>query len=151
MNVNKIIISGRLVKDPESKNIGETDLCNFRIASNRTVGKKKVEKSIFIDVDVWAGQAKVCQKFLKKGSKVIVDGTLSQDTWKNKEGENSSKIYIEADNVIFLDSNNNQEETTVKTEVKKTNEDTSSSKINNDKKPYNQNTDNNIKDDDLPF
>ena len=116
MNINKVVISGRLVKDPEIKTIGEVDLCNFRIASNRIVGKKKVEKAIFIDIDAWGGQAKVCEKFLKKGSRVIVDGILCQDTWEDKEGKKNSKVYIESDNVVFLDLNGEttEEETPAK-------------------------------------
>jgi len=107
MNVNKIIISGRLTKDPELKEVSGTDLCSFRIASNRVVGKNKVEKSVFIDVSTWAGQAKVCHKFLKKGSRVIIDGTLCQDSWEDKDGKSNTKTYIDSSNVIFLDEKNN--------------------------------------------
>lgn len=103
MNINRVVMSGRVVKDPEIKKIGEFDLCNMRIASNRIVGKKKTEKSTFIDVDIWGGQAKPCYDFLSKGSRVAVEGRLSQDTWEGKNGEKNSKIYIEADNVMFLD------------------------------------------------
>lgn len=105
MEINKIIISGRLVEKPELKKLGDADLCNFRIASNRIVGKKKTEKTIFISVDVWGGNASVCEKFLKKGSRVAVEGTLCQDTWDDKEsGKKNSKIFIEANEVVFLDS-----------------------------------------------
>jgi len=103
MNINRVVISGRVVKDPEMKKIGEFDLCSMRIASNRIIGKKKTEKSTFIDVDVWGGQAKPCSEFLSKGSRIAVEGRLSQDTWEGKNGEKNSKIYIEADNVMFLD------------------------------------------------
>jgi single-strand DNA-binding protein len=103
MNINSAVMMGRLTRDPELKKIGEVDLCSFRIASNRIVGKNKKEKSIFIDVDAWGPQAKVCEKFLRKGSRVAVSGTLCQDTWKGKDGEPNSKIYIEANDVAFLD------------------------------------------------
>lgn len=103
MNINRTVISGRLTKDPELKKIGDVDLCNFRIASNRIVGKKKVEKSIFIDVDIWGGLAAQCEKSLRKGSRIIAEGILCQDSWEGKNGEKNSKVYIEADNVIFMD------------------------------------------------
>lgn len=109
MNINRTIISGRLTKDPELKKIGEIDLCTFRIASNRIVGKKKVEKTIFIDTDAWGAQATNCNKFLKKGSRVVIEGILCQDTWDGKNGEKNSKVYIEADNVVFLDSNSDSQ------------------------------------------
>lgn len=104
MNINTVVMSGRLVKEPELKNISETNLCSFRIASNRTVGKKRVEKSIFIDVDVWGGAAKPCSDYLKKGSRVAVEGVLCQDTWEAEGGKKNSKIFIEASNVMFVDA-----------------------------------------------
>jgi len=104
MNINTIIMTGRVVEDPEIKQVADTDLCSIRIASNRIVGKKKVEKTIFINVDIWGAQAKPCEKYLKKGSRVGVEGTLCQDTWDGKDGKKNSKIYIEASNVMFLDA-----------------------------------------------
>ena len=111
MNINKVIIAGRLVKDPELKKIGEVDLCSFRIASNRVVGKNKVEKSTFIDVDAWGGQAQPLVKYLKTGSRIIVEGVLCQDTWDGEGGKKNSKIYIEAENVMFLDFPDKKEST----------------------------------------
>ena len=103
MNINKVIITGRLVKDPELKKVNDNDLCNFRLASDRIVGKNKTEKNIFVDVEIWGGQGAACAKFLKKASRVAVDGVLCQDVWEGDGGKKNSKIYIMADNVMFMD------------------------------------------------
>lgn len=110
MNINRTIISGRLAKDPEFKSIGERNLCRFRLASNRIVGRNKVEKSVFIDVDAWGGQADPCHKYLSKGSPVIVEGVLCQDFWEDQSGNKNSKTYIEADSVVFLNQGNSQKQ-----------------------------------------
>ena len=103
MNINKVILTGRLVKDPELKKVNDNDLCNFRLASDRIVGKNKTEKNIFVDVEIWGGQGAACAKFLKKASRVAVDGVLCQDVWEGDGGKKNSKIYIMADNVMFMD------------------------------------------------
>lgn len=139
MNVNKAIISGRLTRDPELKNIGEVELCSFRLASNRKVGKKRIEKTTFIDVDVWGGQAKPCSQFISKGSRVCVDGVLCHDTWDAPDGKTNSKVYIEADNVVFLDLPENDNNKGDDKPAKKT------------PKPKNEVADEQSSDDDLPF
>lgn len=111
MEINTVTLTGRLVKDPESKKVKDTDLCSFRMASNRVFGKDKNEKNLFIDVDVWGGQAAPCGKYLSKGSKVAITGTLCQDTWEGEGGKKNSKIFIEANNVMFLDAKPESEKT----------------------------------------
>lgn len=109
MNINKIIVSGRLVKDPEAKTVGEHNLCSMRIVSNRIQGKNKNEKSMFIDVNCWGNQSGPCLQFLKKGSRVIVEGSLYQDDWTDKNGNNRTTYYIDSNNIMFLDSKNTED------------------------------------------
>lgn len=99
-DLNVVALSGRLVSDPEVRVVADTKVCSMMIANNRIVGKNKSEKVVFIDVQSWGGLAEVCSKFLKKGSRVYVSGTLKQDSWE-KDGEKKSKIYIEASDVEF--------------------------------------------------
>lgn len=100
MDINTVALTGRLTKDPETKKIKDNDLCTFRLASSQVFGKE--EKSLFIDVEIWGNQAVSCGKFLAKGSLVGVSGQLAYDSWKNKEGETNSKVYVKAQNVSFL-------------------------------------------------
>lgn len=119
MNINKVILTGRLVKDPELKKVNDNDLCNFRLASDRIVGKNKTEKNIFVDVEIWGGQGAACAKFLKKASRVAVDGVLCQDVWEGDGGKKNSKIYIMADNVMFMDLASQAEKTDGEAPAKK--------------------------------
>jgi single-strand DNA-binding protein len=95
--INRILLSGNLVSDPESR-YTKTGKCitSFRIAHNETK-----DKTIFISVDVWDKEGETCAKVLKKGSNVIVDGRLHDDSYTNKEGQKVSKTSIVADRVTF--------------------------------------------------
>lgn len=144
--MNKIILMARLVNDPELKNVSGTDLCKLRVANNRIVGKSKVEKSIFIDVNVWANQAVICNKYLKKGSRVLIEGVLCQSSYKSNSGENMSKIYIDSNNVAFLDSAGNKNAEKDRSEEENSNADADADAETNNKGESDQ-----TYDDDLPF
>lgn len=100
MDLNTVTISGRLTREPEiAYTKDQTPVCNFGVAVN--YGK---DKANFFDVKAWKGVADACQKFLHKGSKVIVHGSLALDQWKDKtSGANRSKVSINGTQVIFLD------------------------------------------------
>ena len=101
--MNKIIITGRLVKDPEMRDvkIGNEIVknCRFRIA----VARKNVENQAdFFNVVVWRKQAENCGKYLKKGSKVSVIGKLENSNFTGKDGKEVQTIDIVAEEVEFL-------------------------------------------------
>ena len=98
-DANTVVMSGRLTSDPVSKKVGEYDVCTFRMASND--GSKEKEKTVFIEVEAWAGNAKSVQSFKKKGDQVIVTGKLRQNQWE-KDGQKQSKTFIEAKEVSFI-------------------------------------------------
>jgi single-strand DNA-binding protein len=59
-----------------------------------------------MDVEAWNKTADNCAKFLSKGRKVMVDGRLHLNSWKNSEGQTRNKIFCIADIVTFLSGNN---------------------------------------------
>jgi single-strand DNA-binding protein len=95
--INRTILSGNLVSDPESRytKTGK-NITSFRIAHNETK-----DKTIYISVDAWDKEGETCAKVLKKGSSVIVDGRLHDDSYTNKEGQKITKLSITADRVTF--------------------------------------------------
>jgi len=95
--INKFIGIGNLTKDPESKKLGEYFKCNFAIAINSTK-----DEVIFLDVESWGKTAENCQKFIKKGSQVYVEGKIKISKWEDKNGNKRQKYYINADLVRFL-------------------------------------------------
>lgn len=106
MSLNKSILIGNLARDPESRKVGEFNVCRLVLAINDTYSKEK--KVSYIDVDAWANLGDLCQKYLSKGRQVAVEGRLIQDRWE-KDGETRSKVYVKADNVQFLGSRESQD------------------------------------------
>ena len=95
-NFNYVALEGNLTKDPELKQAGETTICKFTLAVNDIKGAN------FLDITSFGKLADVANKYLKKGSRVLVAGVVKQETWKNKEGENRSKIGFIANDIHFL-------------------------------------------------
>ena len=106
VSVNSVILGGNLTRDPEVRYTPSgSAVANFGLAVNRTYrsrdGDKKEEVNFF-DVETWGRQAETCGEYLKKGSPVLVEGRLKQDTWENREGQKRSKVKIRAMRVQFL-------------------------------------------------
>ncbi len=108
-NLNKVLLIGNLTKDPELRYTPQgSAICDFRIAINRQYmtsdGQKKEEVS-FIDINVWGRQAETCNRFIRKGSQVFVEGRIKTDTWQDKEtGKNRSRLYVVAERIQFLNT-----------------------------------------------
>jgi single-strand DNA-binding protein len=105
-DLNHVAVIGRLVKDPEIKYTASgMPVTKFTIANNVTYMQNNERKDYvnFFDVNVWGNQAINCEKFLKKGSQVAIEGSLRQSKWTDAAtGQNRSKIEITANSVQFL-------------------------------------------------
>ena len=103
--MNKVIIKGNLVADPESRKVGQNkvDLTKFRCAVN------DFKKTVYVDVEAWEKTAANCAKYLKKGSPVLIDGRLNLDEWE-AEGKKRSRLTVVANNVEFLGKLNGESE-----------------------------------------
>lgn len=106
---NKIILIGRLTKDPESRYTPSGTLVStFRIASGRVYTDKngeKQEETLFINVIAWGGRTNLAEnvnKFLKKGSLVLVEGRLRVRDYETLDGTKKLAVEIIAKNIIFL-------------------------------------------------
>ena len=102
--INTVILIGNLTRDAGLKNVGATSVLNFSIAVSDDYLKdgQKVEQSYFFDCVVWGKRAESLQRFLNKGSKIAVEGSLKQDRWQDQDGKNRSKCKINATNVVLL-------------------------------------------------
>jgi len=110
-NFNLAVIEGRLVGDPELRYTQNgTALCRFSIANNHDYYKdNELQKEVsFVDVTTWAKLAEQCNEYLKKGSRIIVNGRLRQNRWQDDDGGNHSKISIVGNQVQFLDLKNGE-------------------------------------------
>lgn len=104
-NVNQVVVSGNLTRDPEHKTFGEDgQLCKLGVAVNRTIGKgdERTEEVSFFDVTVFGGFAGLVARKLRKADSVTVAGELRQDRWTqtvNGEEVNRSSVGIVANQI----------------------------------------------------
>ncbi|MBI2593011.1 MAG: single-stranded DNA-binding protein [Candidatus Colwellbacteria bacterium] len=91
MNLNKVLILGRLTADPQLRTTPSGDqVATFSVATNRNwtdrSGGKK-ESTEFHNVVVWGRQAEIANQFLKKGGLVLIEGRLQTRSWEGKDGQ----------------------------------------------------------------
>ena len=97
---NSVSVQCRLTKDPECRQTAESMVASFSVA----VGAGK-DKTNFFDIKCWGKLAEFVQQWLKKGTQVIVSGTLDQEKWNDKEtGKPRTKIIITAKSINFCGS-----------------------------------------------
>lgn len=103
--LNKIILMGRLTRDPEMRTVGDAQTCNFSLACDRDYKNKDGGRDTdFIDVVAWRKTAETVCKYFHKGRLAIVDGRLQIRVWTDREGNNRRSMEVVASNVYFADS-----------------------------------------------
>ena len=104
--LNKIIIMGRLTRDPElRRTASSTAVAGFTLAVDRDFKSQNGEKSTdFIDVVAWRNTAEFVAKYFTKGRMAVVEGRLQFRDWKDKDGNNRRSAEVVAENVYFGDS-----------------------------------------------
>jgi single-strand DNA-binding protein len=107
MNINRVVLTGNLTRDPELRATGDVSVCKLGIAVNtrRKVGSNWEEKPNFFRVTVFGRQAESCAQYLKKGRAVAIDGRLEWSSWE-RDGQKRESIDIIADTVQFLGGGN---------------------------------------------
>lgn len=106
-SVNKVILIGNLGKDPEVRHLENgAVVANFPLATSETYTDKstgqKVENTDWHDVVVWRGLAEVVEKYVRKGTKVYVEGKLKKRSWQDKEGNTRYATEVVADDLTIL-------------------------------------------------
>jgi len=107
-NINRVVITGNLTKDPELRSTpGGTAVCQLRVAVNssrKNANGDWEDKPNYFDVTVWGAQGENCATYLSKGRPVAVDGRLDWREWETKEGDKRQSVSIIANSVQFLGS-----------------------------------------------
>lgn len=103
-DLNKVVLIGRLTRDPELKQIGETTVGKFSLAvgSSYKKGNEKVDETSFFDCEVWGKLADVIGQYATKGKQIAIEGKLKQDTWDTQDGKKASKVKIRVENFQLL-------------------------------------------------
>lgn len=108
MSVNKVILIGNLGADPEIKHLeGDRAVANIRLATNESYTDRsgqRVELTEWHQLEVWGNQAKVAEKYLRKGSKIYVEGRIRTEKWQDRDGNNRYTTRIRVDRFQMLDS-----------------------------------------------
>ena len=107
--MNKVILIGRLTKEPESKNTPNgVSVCTFTVAVDRRFKQEGQQQADFIPIVTWRGQADNCAKYLHKGSQVGVCGSIQTRTYDDKNGNKAYVTEVVAEEVQFLSKGTNE-------------------------------------------
>jgi len=110
---NKVILVGNLTRDIEVKftasnlAIGSTGIATNRKFKNQ-MGEEK-EEVMFLDITFFGRTAEIANQYLKKGSKVLVDGRLKLDQWTDQSGQKRSKHSLVVETMKMLGGKNEEE------------------------------------------
>ncbi|MCA9381753.1 single-stranded DNA-binding protein [Candidatus Dojkabacteria bacterium] len=144
MNVNKVMLIGRLGQEPEAKYTPNgTAVSNFSIATSEKWKDKASgewnEKTEWHRIVSWNKQAEFCNQYLKKGSLVYIEGKLVTRSWDDKEGQKRYMTEVVANTVQLLDKKENNTDTPQTDFVAQA------------KDTFNISADNSFAQDDIPF
>jgi len=102
-DVNRLVLTGRVGKDPEFKSPGNTELATFSLAVNQWMGEEKGEEAMWINVNLWGKRSKVAE-YIEKGMKLTIEGRLRITSFERDDGDGYvTFVNIDADQVILPD------------------------------------------------
>lgn len=110
--MNKIILIGNLTKDPElSETSSGVKFCKFGIAVNRPFANSDGEREVdFFNITTWRGQAETCAKYLIKGKKVCIVGSLQNREYTDNNGVKRTATDVIASEIEFLSARSEDDE-----------------------------------------
>jgi single-strand DNA-binding protein len=109
-SVNKVILVGRLGRDPEMKYTASgTPFCRFSMATDDTWTDKgsgeKQERTEWHNVVVWDRLAEICNQYLTKGRQVYIEGSLQTREWDDQDGNKRKTTEIRARDMVLIGNN----------------------------------------------
>lgn len=104
--MNKVILMGRLTKDPEVRytQTNNTQVTSFTLAVNRRFKKEGQPDADFINIVAWSKTAEFCSKYFKKGQQVGVIGRIQTRNWEDDQGQKHYVTEVVAEEAYFADS-----------------------------------------------
>lgn len=112
LNLNKVVLCGRLTADPELKQTTSgIAVVSFSLAVNRRYQSKNAEgaqaqQTDFINVVAWRQTAEFISRFFRKGSALCITGSIQTRTWQDQQGQKRYATEVVADEAMFVDSKN---------------------------------------------
>lgn len=106
VGVNRVILAGNLARDPQMKETGNGRfMATFPVAVNkrwRTRSGESKSETAFFRIVVWNNTAEICNRYLKKGRSVLVEGRLEIRSYQNSEGKTQYMTQVIGDQITFL-------------------------------------------------
>jgi single-strand DNA-binding protein len=107
---NSVKLIGHLGQDPEVKNLDNGNkFVKFSLATSDSftaINGSKQEQTQWHNIVVWGNLAGICEKYLKKGKEIAIDGRLTYRNWEDKNGTKHVSSEIVANEMLFVGSNN---------------------------------------------
>ena len=109
--VNKVVLVGRLGKDPDLNHTNSgTAVCNLRMATGDSYTNRdgeQVDTTEWHDVVAWGALGENCNQYLEKGRQVYVEGSLQTRSWEDRDGNKRYSTEVKARDVVFLSGGGN--------------------------------------------
>jgi len=108
MDLNKVMLIGNITRDPDLRSTASgQSVASFSVATNRvwkdpSSGERR-ESAEFHNIVAWGKLAEICGQYLKKGSKIFVEGRLQTRSWQGQDGNKRYTTEIVMENMIMLD------------------------------------------------
>lgn len=111
LNLNKVVLGGRLTADPELKQTTSgISVCSFSIAVNRRFQKEGEQTADFISCQAWRNTAEFISKYFRKGSSLCVTGSIQTRSWTDNNGQKRYATEVVVDEAMFVDSKNDTQQ-----------------------------------------
>ena len=108
MDLNKVMLIGRLTRDPESRTTPQgVTVANFGLATGRVWKDQQgnqQERTEFHNIVAWRRLAEICAQYLAKGRQIYIEGSLQTRSWEGQDGKKNYRTEVVADNMIMLGS-----------------------------------------------
>jgi single-strand DNA-binding protein len=110
LNLNKVILAGRLTRDPELKQTTSgVAVTSFSIAVNRRYKAGEQQEADYLDIVAWRQTAEFITRFFRKGSPICITGSAQVRKWTDKDGGKRSTVEFVADEAFFVDGKSDAE------------------------------------------
>lgn len=111
LNLNKVILGGRLTADPELKQTPSgVSVCQFSLAVNRRYSKEGEQSTDFINCTAWRNTAEFISKYFRKGSSLCVVGQIQTRSWMDQNNQKRYATEVLVDEALFVDSKSSAEQ-----------------------------------------
>lgn len=111
LNLNKVILGGRLTADVELKQTPSgVSVCSFNLAVNRKFQKEGEQQTDFISCVAWRNTAEFISRYFKKGSSLCIVGSIQTRSWTDNNGQKRFATEVIVDEAMFVDSKNSAEQ-----------------------------------------